>query len=124
MKKVLVITCFLFGGLAVSQAQQTSPVWPGCEDSEDKSECFNEKLGAHVKNNYEFPMEQNAYIRGKVSVSFDVNKDGEVVVKTVEGPKPVVNAAARKMLEKIPNMEPATLNGEPDVRNFTSTYQF
>lgn len=124
MKKFLVITCFLFGGLAVSQAQQTSPVWPGCEEAENKSKCFNEKLAQHVRNNYEYPMKDNEYIRGKVTVSFDVTETGEVVVKSVEGPKPEVNEAARKMFEKIPNMKPGTLNGEPDSRTFTSTYQF
>lgn len=124
MKKFLVITCFLFGGLAVSQAQQTSPVWPGCEESEDKSKCFNEKLAQHVRTHYEYPMKDNEYIRGKVTVSFDVTETGEVVVKSVEGPKPEVNEAARKMFEKIPDMKPGTLNGEPDSRNFTSTYQF
>ena len=69
-------------------------------------------------------MKDNEYIRGKVTVSFDVTETGEVVVKSVEGPKPEVNEAARKMFEKIPNMKPGTLNGEPDSRTFTSTYQF
>lgn len=124
MKKFLVITCFFFGGIAVSQAQQTSPVWPGCEDAEDKTECFNEKLNAHVREHYEYPMKNNAYVRGQVKVSFDINKKGEVVVKSVEGSEPLVNEAARNMLEKIPDMEPGTLNGEPDTRNFTSTYRF
>lgn len=124
MKKFLMITCFFFGGLAVSQAQQTSPIWPGCENSEDQAKCFNEKLSAHVREHYEYPMKDNEYIRAQVKVSFDVNEKGEVVVKSVEGPKPEVNAAARKMLEKIPDMKPGTLNGEPDSRNFTTTYKF
>jgi hypothetical protein len=124
MKKFLVITCFLFGGVALSQAQQTSPVWPGCEDAEDKSECFNEKLNAHVREHYEYPMQGNEYVRGQVKVSFDINEKGEVMVKSIEGSEPLVNEAAREMLEKIPNMEPGTLNGEPDSRNFTTTYRF
>lgn len=124
MKKFLVIIFLFFGSLTAAQAQQTSPVWPGCEEVEDKSKCFNEKLAAHVRKNYKYPMKGNEYIRGKVTVSFDVTETGKVVVKSVEGPKPEVNAAARKMLEKIPDMKPGTLNGEPDSRNFTSTYQF
>lgn len=124
MKKFLMICCFFFGGLAVSQAQQTSPVWPGCEGSEDQAECFNEKLSAHVREHYEYPMKDNEYIRGQVKVSFDINEKGEVVVKSVEGPEPLVNEAAREMLEKIPDMKPGTLNGKPDSRNFTSTYKF
>jgi outer membrane biosynthesis protein TonB len=124
MKKFLMITCFFFGGLAVSQAQQTSPVWPGCEDAEDKAKCYNEKLSAHVREHYEYPMKDNEYIRGQVKVSFDINENGEVVVNSVEGPKPLVNEAARKMLEKIPDMKPGTLKGEPSSRNFTTTFKF
>ena len=124
MKKLLFIACFLFGGIAVSQAQQTSPVWPGCEDAEDVSACFNQKLSEHVRTHYEYPMENNAYIRGKVTVSFDVNEEGKVVINSVEGDKPAVVAAARAMLEKIPDMEPGTLNGEPDSRNFTVPFNF
>ncbi|WZL89936.1 energy transducer TonB [Salinimicrobium sp. 3283s] len=124
MKKLLVIACFFFGGIAGAQAQQTSPVWPGCEDAEDKSECFNEKLNAHVRENYEYPMKQNAYVRGEVKVSFNINEEGKVVVNSVEGSEPLVNEAAREVLKKIPDMKPGTLNGEPDSRNFTTTYRF
>lgn len=124
MKKFLAIALFFFGGIAVAQAQQTSPVWPGCEDAADKSECFNKKLNAHVRKHYKYPMKDNEYIRGQVKVSFDINKKGEVVVKSIEGSEPLVNEAARKMLEKIPDMEPGTLNGKPDNRNFTTTYRF
>lgn len=124
MKRLMTVVCFIFGGIAVSQAQQTSPVWPGCEDAEDVKECFDEKLAAHVRENYEYPMEGNEYVRGTVTVSFDINEKGEVVIKSVEGDEPKVNQAARELLEKIPDMKPGTLNGEPDSRNFTSTYRF
>lgn len=40
MKKLLVITCFLLGGMGIANAQQTSPVWPGCEDTESIKEVF------------------------------------------------------------------------------------
>jgi len=113
-----------FGVITASQAQQTSPVWPGCENSEDVSACFNKKLAEHVRENYEYPMDGNKYVRGKVTVSFDINKEGKVEVKSVEGPEPAVNEAARKMIEAIPDMKPGTLNGEPDSRNFTVPFNF
>ncbi|MDT0645462.1 TonB family protein [Zunongwangia sp. F260] len=125
MKKLLVISCLLIGGISAAQAQQTSPVWPGCEDSEDVSACFNKKLSQHVRENYEYP-KNNAgeYVRGKVTVSFTVDEEGKVVINSVEGPKPEVNQAAREMLEKIPDMEPGTLEGEPDDRKFTIPFNF
>lgn len=125
MKKLLFVACFMIGGIGISQAQQTSPVWPGCEDAEDVKACFNEKLANHVRSNYEYPMnDQNEYVRGEVTISFDIDENGEVVINSIEGPKPEVNQAARVMITKIPKMEPGTLNGEPDSRTFTSTYRF
>lgn len=122
MKKLLLVACFLFSGIAFAQAEQTSPVWPGCEDAEDTSACFNQKLGEHVQKNYEYPMEGNEYVRGKVTISFDIDENGEVVVNSVEGPEPKVNEAARVMIMKIPKMQPGTLQGEPDARTFTVAY--
>lgn len=124
MKKVILVVCFFFSGIAISQAQQTSPIWPGCEDAADIEKCFNEKLSAHVAANYKYPMEGREYIRGTVKVTFLVDKQGKVVVKSVEGDEPKVVEAAQTMLEKIPDMKPGTLNGEPDDREFTSTYKF
>jgi TonB family protein len=126
MKKILLIAFFVIGGMGVSNAQeQTTPVWPGCENAEDQKACFNQKLSEHVRNNYEYPMnEKNEYVRGKVTVSFDINEKGEVVVNSVEGPEPEVNQAAREMLNKIPKMQPGTLQGEPDSRTFTVPFNF
>ena len=123
MKKLLFVACFLFSGIAFAQ-EQTSPVWPGCEESEDISKCFSQKLSQHVREHYEYPMVNNEYVRGKVTVSFEINEEGEVVVKSVEGAEPAVNDAAREMLEKIPDMEPGTVNGEPRVSTFTVPFQF
>ncbi len=125
MKKFLVIACFLVGGMTAAQAQQTSPVWPGCEGSENLKACFNQQLSKHVQENYEYPMnEDNEYVRGKVTVSFDIDENGEVVVNSIKGSKPAVNAAAREMIEKIPDMKPGTLNGERDSRTFTVPFNF
>lgn len=136
MKRILFITCFFIAGMGVSNAQeisttqtitpeQTTPVWPGCEGSEDLKECFDQQLIAHVQENYEYPMnDNNEYIRGKVTISFDINKEGEVVVNSIEGPEPKVNQAAREMINKIPKMKPGTVNGEPASKTFTSTYKF
>ena len=125
MKKLLIMACFLVGGIGVSTAQQTSPVWPGCEDAEDKKACFNQQLSKHVQENYEYPMnDNNEYVRGQVKISFVVTEKGEVEIDTIIGQEPQVNQAARVMISKIPKMKPGTLQGEPDARTFTSSYRF
>ncbi|WP_424493242.1 energy transducer TonB [Salinimicrobium sp. GXAS 041] len=125
MKRILLIACFLIGGIGMTNAQQTSPVWPGCEDAEDVGDCFNQKLSAHVSQNYQYPMnDNNEYVRGEVKISFDVTEEGKIKINSIEGDKPEVKQAAREMINKIPKMKPGTLNGEPDARTFTSTYRF
>ncbi|MUP44403.1 energy transducer TonB [Gramella sp. BOM4] len=125
MKKLVVIACFLVGGLGMANAQQTSPVWPGCENAEDVKKCFNQKLSQHVRENYEYPKnDAGEYVRGKVTISFQIDENGEVAVNSIEGDKPQVNEAAREMIMEIPKMEPGTLNGEPDARNFTVPFNF
>ena len=125
MKRLLIIACFFIGGMGVSQAQQTSPVWPGCEGSEDVKACFNQQLSKHVQKHYKYPMnDNNEYVRGKVTVSFDIDENGKVVINSIEGSEPAVNQAARNMIEKIPPMKPGTLDGEPDSRTFTVPFNF
>lgn len=125
MKKVLVIVCFLLGGIGFANAQQTSPVWPGCEDSKNVKKCFNQKLSQHVREHYVYPKnDAGEYVRGKVTISFEIDENGSVVVNSVEGAKPQVNAAAKEMILKIPKMEPGTLNGEADSRKFTVPFNF
>ena len=125
MKKLVVIACFLLGGISLANAQQTSPVWPGCKNSEDVKKCFNQKLSQHVREHYKYPQnDAGEYVRGKVTISFDINENGEVVVNSIEGAKPEVNQAAKEMILQIPKMEPGTLNGEPDSRTFTVPFNF
>lgn len=123
MKKLMLIACLVIGGLTTAEAQQTSPVWPGCENAEDAKTCFNQKLSEHVRENYEYPQtEDGDYVRGKVEISFTISEEGKTLVESVKGSKPKVNAAAKEMIEKIPDMKPGTLEGEPDDRDFTVGY--
>ncbi len=125
MKKLLVIACILIGTSAFAQKDQTSPVWPGCGNSKDVKACFNKKLAQHVRENYVYPKNDDGqYVRGKVTITFTIDENGDAVVNSVKGDKPAVNQAAKEMILKIPHMKPGTLKGEPDDSEFTVTYKF
>ena len=125
MKSLLLIASFVFGSITTISAQQTSPVWPCCEDSENIKTCFNKKLSEHVRENYEYPKnDAGEYVRGEVTIKFEVDEKGKVNVLNIEGDEPLVNKAAKKMIEKMPKMEPGTLQGEPDAREFTVPFKF
>ncbi|HSP11370.1 MAG TPA: energy transducer TonB [Salegentibacter sp.] len=101
-------------------SKQTAPVWPGCEDKADKKSCFNQSLMSHVRENYEYPKNDDGdYLRGKVTIKMEVNEEGKVVVKSVEGAEAKVNAAATQMIEKMPKMQPGTLDGKPSAVGYT-----
>lgn len=77
-------------------------------------------LMTHVKENYEYPKnDEGEYLRGKVTIKMEVNEEGIVVIKSVEGNNPKVNAAATEMIEKMPEMQPGTLDGKPSAIGYT-----
>ena len=130
MRSLFFVALFFVTSLGFSQdtkvegntvtSKQTSPIWPGCEGEEDTKACFNQKLMAFVPENYEYPKtEDGDYLRGKVTIKMEVNEEGNVVVKSVDGPEPKVNEAATAMIEKMPKMEPGTLDGKPRAASYT-----
>ena len=130
MRSLLVIALFFATGFGFAQetsvegntvtSKQTAPVWPGCEEEADKKACFNQKLMSHVRENYVYPKNaEGEYLRGKVTIKMEVNEEGNVVVKSVEGAKPKVNAAATQMVEKMPKMQPGTRDGKPSAVGYT-----
>ncbi|MDT0677121.1 energy transducer TonB [Autumnicola musiva] len=128
-----IFTIFLFFTSCISFAQQdvdvtgnkvtikeSAPVWPGCENSKDQKACFNAELMQHIKENYKYPRNNNGdLIRGKAVIKLEINKAGEVVVRSVEGEKPEVNLAAETMIKKIPKLKPGRKGGKPTTANYT-----
>lgn len=136
MKKLFILTFLLFGFNSMAQEdvkvegntitiKETAPVWPGCEDSNDKKACFNSMLMKHIKENYKYPKnEKGEYIRGKATVSLEVTEKGNVMVTKVEGANPKVNAAAKKMIMAIPRMTPGHAAGKPRSVKYTIPLSF
>ncbi|MCP9198552.1 energy transducer TonB [Gramella sp. GC03-9] len=136
MKKLLIIVLMFTGLSGFSQEdvdvkgntvtmRETAPVWPGCEDSKDKKACFNSKLMEHIKENIQYSKnDKGEYIRGKATVSMEVNEDGKVVVNSVEGKSPVLNKEAKRLMESIPTMTPGNLGGKPKAIKYTIPLNF
>ncbi|MGY5846507.1 energy transducer TonB [Salegentibacter sp. HM20] len=129
MKKFFVIALFFTTAFGFSQttaegnkvtSKQTPPVWPGCEDSADKKDCFNQQLMQHIRDNYKYPQNDDGeYVRGKVTFRLEVNEEGVAEVKNIETAKPEIEAAVKQMASKIPKMQPSTMNGKPTTAGYT-----
>ena len=79
----------------------------------------------HVKANYKYPKNKKGeFIRGKVTVSMTVNEEGDVVVNSVEGKYPEINAEAKRMVEKMPKMTPGKKGGKAAAIKYTIPFNF
>lgn len=107
-------------------AREIAPVWPGCEGTEiQKKKCFQEKLVQHLKANYKFPKDSEGnFIRGKATVSFNINEKGEVEILAVEGPKKELNEEAKRIILAIPKMKPGELAGKPIAIKYKVPFTF
>lgn len=136
MKKILVLAFLFFTAIGFAQddvevkgntvtMRETAPIWPGCEDSTNKKACFNKQMVAHVKANYKYPKnKEGEFIHGKATVSMEVNEKGDVVVHSVEGKFPKINAEAERMVKKMPKMTPGKKGGKATSIKYTIPFNF
>lgn len=102
---------------------ETIPEFKACKKSPEALKCFNSSLIKHIEDNFAYPQSAvDANIQGNVTVSFVINKKGEVLNVSAKGPTngKVLEAAAIKLVEKLPKFKPAEING----KSVNSKYSF
>lgn len=138
MKKlILVIAVLFFTSLGFAQegvkvsgntitVKEIAPVWPGCEKSKASSEnCFNQMVAQHIKENYKFPRDKDGeFIRGKTTISFFIDENGEVCKITAEGPKKEINHEAMRIVKLFPKMIPGNSGGKPISVKYKMPFTF
>ncbi len=93
---------------------ENPPVFPGCENTIDKRECFQRNIQQHIVRNFRYPdAALNAGIQGKVFVSFVVEKDGTINVVSLRSPSPILDQEAKRIIELLPVLKPGIQRGKP-----------
>lgn len=101
------------------------PVFPGCEDAEDKRACFNEKIQEHIRKNFHYPeAAQEQGIQGRVSTIFRIDPKGNIVDIKMRGPHELLEKETERILAKLPQMKPGKQNGEPVIVPFSIPITF
>jgi TonB family protein len=128
MKYLTIVLCLFIASNATAQEwgtikgntatfKEIAPIWPGCEGENDakRQQCFNQKLATHVSRNFKYPADEyKKNIQGEVVVVFDINTEGKVEIKKVEGGNKGLQAEARRIISAIPRMaSPGMLAGKP-----------
>ena len=134
MKKyILILSVLLTSSFGFSQtasgntvsSKEVAPVWPGCEDSAQKSNCFNQMLAKHIQQNFKFPKGYTAEDKGsRVIVSFEVDKNGETKILKTSGGRELLQKEAERNILAIPKMKPGHLNGKPRAIKYKVPFTF
>ncbi len=94
---------------------ENAPVFPGCEDFGSEAErkaCFNQKMLAHIRNNFEYPKTAlELGITGRVFVKFDIDSKGRVSNILKRGPDRLLEDEAARIIALLPQMKPGQQRG-------------
>lgn len=83
------------------------PVFPGCEDTEDPRDCFNQQLHRHIRKNFNYPAEAiEQGIQGRVNMLFTIDEKGNITDRKKRGPHALLENEADRIIRKLPQMQP------------------
>ncbi|WP_051941689.1 M56 family metallopeptidase [Maribacter forsetii] len=101
------------------------PIFPGCEDADDKRACFNEKMQRHIGKHFNYPQAaQDANIEGRVSTMFIISSEGKIENIKMRGPDKLLEDEVERIIEKLPEMKPGKQFGKAVNVPFSIPIQF
>ncbi|MFK8270974.1 energy transducer TonB [Capnocytophaga stomatis] len=106
---------------------EDKPMFESCKDvPKDKQfDCFKQNLDKHVHKNFSYPQAAAEMgIQGRVNVHFRINKDGSITIIGVRGPDKMLEAEARRIIEKLPKLIPGKQRGKPTSVTFSYPINF
>ena len=101
------------------------PVFPGCEDAQDKRKCFQLAMQKHISDNFKYPKEaQEKGIQGRVSIMFDIDQEGNIGNIRKRGPDEVLEDEAVRIISLLPQMTPGKQKGKSVIIPFSIPITF
>ncbi|WP_430410172.1 M56 family metallopeptidase [Kordia sp.] len=96
----------------------TSPVYPGCENSgtfEDSKNCFNLNVQKHVNKNFNTKLAVDLKLTGvnKIYAKFIIDQNGNVSEVLVRAPHPDLEKETTRVLRLLPQVTPGEKDGSP-----------
>ncbi|MCY2686144.1 M56 family metallopeptidase [Salinimicrobium sp. TH3] len=93
------------------------PLFPGCEElktMEEQKECMTRNINMHVNKNFNVGLGKELGLTGihRIYVQFKVSKKGEVIEVRSRAPHPDLGAEAERVVNDLPDMEPAIHGGK------------
>ncbi|TDT46787.1 TonB family protein [Maribacter spongiicola] len=89
------------------------PIFPGCEDADDKRACFNEKMQQHIGKHFNYPKAaRDANIEGRVSAMFLITSEGAIENIKMRGPDKLLEDEVERIIKRLPKMIPGKQSGK------------
>ncbi len=89
------------------------PVFPGCENEENRRACFNKMMQKHIRKNFRYPLKaQELGIQGRVNLIFTILENGKIADLRMRGPHKLLEDEAERIISKLPKMKPGMHKGE------------
>jgi hypothetical protein len=126
MKKFASLLVLLISVFSTAQRNTSSfekyPVFSECKEAsiEELQSCFNHTLEQFIFNNFRTPdIVSSENYSGKIDVFFEINKEGEFKVLYVDGIYNELKDEVNRVFKSLPQIAPATYNGNPAYVQFT-----
>jgi TonB family protein len=101
------------------------PIFPGCEDADDRRQCFQEKIQRHIAKHFSYPKEaQEKGIQGRVSTIFEISKKGSIQNIRMRGPDSLLEKEVERIIKRLPKMIPGKHKGKKVVVPFSIPISF
>lgn len=97
---------------------ETIPQFEKCKavPNELSKDCFNEQMFSHIRKYFYYPEDAvENDIQGRVSVSFIINTEGNVKIKTLSAPEngESLIVESHRVVKRLPKFKPGTQKGQP-----------
>jgi len=93
------------------------PVFPGCEKGSNtkKKECMSKKISQFVNRKFNTELASDLGLSGRqrIMVMFKIDKTGSVVNIQARAPHPGLEKEAKRVIGKLPQMQPGKQRGKP-----------
>ena len=99
-----------------------SPIFPGCENTEEPRKCFQDKVKEHVNDNFDTSITNSLGLESdkkKVYVQFEISKTGAITEIKARGPHEALEKEALRVIKTLPKMVPGEENGEKVTVKYT-----
>ena len=98
------------------------PVFPECSEASmaDLENCFNNTLQQFVFTNFKMPgIVSSEKYQGEMSIFFEVDKEGQFKILYTDAVYNELKEEAKRVFALLPQVTPATYNGNPAYVQFT-----